>query len=337
VLDPKVSGPTQEPNRYYKPVSQRGHDRPEIYVDPYNPGRAYLTVMGAGWIEGTAEEDGYVAVYRTDNHGTTWTWIDDWHTNLLDVPAQMTTTPSGNLYIAGPAWDGTVRLRKYNPQTGAFSGYHDVGNYRAFAGPKPLSIAATNVGISRVGSYQDGVSTAPRDVVRVSYTYLRANGDLGLAVQMVAVDGSTAIVVSTEKVYPPTGTSVVLPTWVESDRLDSSVDGHINPAMIYWYEVANGWIAGNGHGPGVARYTFFYDLEKAPVGCLSQASDGSCRTWPVVFEGNNGRDFTYGHYQKGAFWASNAGRNLNFLALWTEQPTAGSKVHKTNILTIALP
>lgn len=46
VPDPASDGPAAGPDRYYDRTTQHGHDRPEVYADPFNPGRVYLTALG---------------------------------------------------------------------------------------------------------------------------------------------------------------------------------------------------------------------------------------------------------------------------------------------------
>lgn len=124
-------------------------------------------------------------LYRSDNRGTTWShagelpsiWAGAYMTNL---------SSSGKLYIAG--WYGAgpphkVGVVSYDPATGAIAGPIEVANdARRHPGTRA---SAGSEGISRV------TETTSGDVVRVHNTFKAANGDFGVVVRRVRINGAT--------------------------------------------------------------------------------------------------------------------------------------------------
>ena len=310
VLDPATSGPANDPDRYFNRRTQAGHDRPELYADPFNPGRVYMTVLGIG------ETFGGVVLYRSDDRGVTWRHIAE--LSQIWTGAYMTSLPNGRLFIVG--WFGAgpphqFTLRSYDPATEAISEPRSVG--ADLARTPGTRMAAGSEGISRIGSFPDG------DYLRMHNTYRTDTGDYGLVVRVVRVSGSTTNVVREDRYVPPSGTSVVGPSVIETDRLEWVPGEADDPAFIYWYETRT---AGNNSDFGPARVVGqrFDGTVPGDIYCLSL--DGtSCRTWTIFTD-------VYGDYHRGAFWYDRKKRQLGFLAIWAEQDTAGNGSVRTNVL-----
>jgi hypothetical protein len=326
VLDPKTDGPPSNPALCYRTAQQAGHDRPELYVDPYNPGRMYITVQCAG-DAGTTR-----VLYQSTNGGGSWTYVKALPSSIdLSGPSFMTTVSSGTLYIANRFTSGStlaMGLISYDPGSGTMSPIMNVGGSakRLLEGTQTLRIASQSEGISRVGHFADG------DYVRVHYTFPRVagGGDIALTNQLVKVSGGAATIVRSAYINAFPGYSVVGARSVETDRQDWVDNLEVNPAIIYWDEVLTVPVQ-NDFGPAKSRY---WALRAADArygktgaldgadGCLSLTSAGACRYWSSYI---NDR----GDYRTGSFWFDqqpngSAVGELNFMALWAEQGTTMS-------------
>lgn len=315
VLDPASDGPVAEPDRYYDHRTQHGHDRPELCVDPFNPGRVYMTVIGWG------DEFGTIVLFRSDDRGVTWRFA-------AELPqiwwgAYMVTLPSGRLYVAsyfGAGPPHNFGLVSYDPATGAVTGPVSVG--ADLQRPPVTRMAAGCEGISRVGTLPDG------DYVRMHCTYRTGAGDFGLVVRVVRISESTTDVVSEYRYVPPTGSSVVGPSVIAPDMLEWQPGGRAEPALIYWYEPRT--VGNNGDfGPARVVGQRFDGSVPGNVFCLSP-DVASCRSWTIFTD-------VYGDYQKGAFWYDRKKRQLGYLALWAEQDSIGNGSVRTNFLTLVEP
>jgi hypothetical protein len=314
-LDPKSDGPPSEPDRCHNYSVQSGHDRPEFYADPYNPGRVYTSVICLG-----DSSSNPLALYRSDNYGTTWRYA----AALPDIwtGAYLTTISTGRLYIAG--WKGSgsnqiMGLLAYDPATDAVTGSMNAGS--TGLARHPLRIAAGSEGLARVGRFSDG------DYLRVHNTFKNASNDYALKVSMVRVWGSTATIVSQATITPPAGTSIVGAQSIESDRLDWVNNSEVNPSAIFWYEVDTSDSATPGNwGPARARYVYQKGQTLSnSAGCLSLPG-ASCRTVPTFNDG------VHGDYQKGAFWFDVGSNTLRFMAFWGEQ--GATNAMRTNFFTV---
>jgi hypothetical protein len=313
ILDPKTDGPQGDPSRYYATTTQLGHDRPEIYVDPFNPSRVYVTVIGWGDSVST------MVLYRSDDRGTSWSHAGELPS--IWTPAGMTNLSStGLLYVAGwygvnPDGSSNLGIVTYNPTTNQVVGPLQVAN-NVFRLPGFAPWGSE--GISRVES------TSAGDTVRVHHTYKTSSGDFGLAVRTVRVSGASVNQLSNDVIPPAAGKSFAGVTLVDTDHLEFS--GTTNGQMLYWYEVDTTPTSGD-FGPARVLYRYWLGTSQSgAVGCMSLTGSSSCRTWPIA-------QAVYGDYQKGAFWRDGA-NGLNFLALWGEQASSTSTSMKTNVLRL---
>jgi hypothetical protein len=313
ILDPKFDGPASNPSKYYLTSTQGGHDRPEMYVDPFNPSRVYLTVIGAG------NSTSAMVLYRSNDRGSTWSHAGELPS--IWTPAGMTTVSSnGKLYIAG--WygvnaDGSSNMGVvvYDPASGAMTGPLKVsGNVFRLPGFSPWG----SEGIARVES------TSLGDTVHVHHTY-KSGSDFAIAIHEARIKGSTINVVFSSFIEPAHGRSLAGVTLVEPDRIEYS--GATNGQMLYWYDVDTTPVNGD-FGPAQLRYTYVWGKGgSGPTGCMSlSTSANTCRSWSVATSVN-------GDYQKGAFWYDAFG-GLNFVALWGEQSSSGAGSMSTNILRL---
>jgi hypothetical protein len=315
VLDPKFDGPPGSPSKYYNTSTQAGHDRVEVYADPYNPGRVYMTMMGSG-----NQVPAWTVLYRSNDRGSTWTWAGE--TQQQHIPAYMTTTSSGRLYMTAVS-GGQLSVAVYDPTSGTFYQPHNLASVAMHPG---VNVANGGYGISRIGSFSDG------DYLRLHYNVLNASSDYGLQIMVVRISGTppTYQIVQGEPVPLSTGRSIVGATAVETDRTDWTENLQANPAMIYWYDIATTGSGGN-YGPAHVGYKYFYDTSSSSsLGCMSlQGSPSTCHSWSTYTN-------VYGDYQKGAFWFSGP-KDLKYLALWAEQPTSSTVAVKTNLMKLTLP
>jgi hypothetical protein len=318
VLDSKSDGPTSNPSKYYSTAFQSGHDRPELYVDDFNPSRVYMTVRGVGPGAGPPP----TVLYRSDNRGGTWTHAGE--LPLLQIPSYMTSVSSGKLYVA--SWYGSPDANGDVP-FGVVT-YDPVA--KTMSGPLKITSKVQVMGTHRLAGGNEGltraVSDSTGDTLRAHWGYKQPNGDYALQVAQFRVNGSTLTQTPNQFfVIPPTGRSILGAIAVPSDRLEYT--GTENAAIVYWWEVktAND---GVNWGPAKLQYKRFSgEFGAGAVGCMSlSGTSNTCRTWT---------NFTnsYGDYYKGAFWSASGSRK--FAALWGEQTSAtgGFAVH-TNVLTL---
>jgi hypothetical protein len=318
ILDAKTDGPPGHSSRYYRTTGQGGHDRPELYVDPFNTSRVYATMMGQGnTVTATV-------LYRSDDRGKTWQFAGE---IPLGTPASMTTVSAGSsagaLYIAG--WYGSgsepgtnkMGIARYNPATGGVTGPYEAGDLLK---RHPLRLGTGSEGIARINT-----DSFDRDSFKVHYTFKQTNGDVGLAQHSLMYNPTTDVLSFQKSGYysAPVGNSVVGATVIQPDGLENSALRQ----MYYWYEVKT-TSSGSDYGPARTMYTYSSGNAASPgsgVQCLSWGSSG-CRTWPLV------RENVYGDYQKGAFGYWN--NTMQFVGLWAEVASTSSSSVSTNVLGI---
>jgi hypothetical protein len=315
ILDSMTDGPTSEPGRY---KVGGGHDRPEVYADPFNDGRVYVAVTGS-----RPSQPWRIPLFRSNDQGNIWTHVGE-VPDIEPAPAYLTGMSNGRIYIMGRTgsnWD----IYSYDPTTGAFSSRYRVATNGTRLPGVHMSVAGGE-GIMRIGSYSDG------DRLRVFYNVKNSNNDYDLKVVRVLISGSTITIEDTQTISAGAGRSITGATKVETDRLEWNENQQVNPAMIYWYDVATTPTSGTNRGPARVKYAYFYDsVSSSSSDCMSKNTTG-CRDW-TTFTAGAADSLRYGHYQKGAFWRTNAGA-LKFLALWGEQPNLAGDETRTNVLTL---
>jgi hypothetical protein len=360
VLDSKSDGPTGDRARYFNPNTLSGHDRDELYVDPFAPApstRVYVTVQGKG-----TNSDARL-LYRSDDGGVTWINPADPKTDPIEIPGvyapgYMTSLPSGKLYMVNSSSTSLkLMLTVYDPTTRTISAPLDTGlSFDVFpTGCSPgvdcVRISVEHYGISRVGTLGDG------DYVRVHGVVRRPSGDYALAVRILKIKNNAVTAVgasctsdsgcaagnacisgtcTTLETASAPGRSILGAMSMETDRLELS-NSLLNPAVIVWYDVRTTAVNGD-YGPASARFRFFWDFNSSASGPLSVDSAGAPRTWPTYTTFTPvqgvGTIGTYGDYTKGAFWyEAGATPKLHFLAQWGEQPAFDAQSVGTNVVT----
>lgn len=292
--------------RYYNTTTQGGFDRPEVYVDPFNGDRVYMTLNGVG------NTDRAVVLFSSQDGGKRWQLIG----KIVDLSGvrQLTSLPSGRLYIFG-SFDSDGQLPydaviySYDPVRSAFSPQYMIPGSSEDVRSASVVTRMGADGISPVGSFSDG------DYLRVHYSHLEDDGTSSLRVKIVRINARGIDLVAQMNIAPA-GRSVIGATTINADRLEWARGTRTVPALVYWYEVA-------ASGTTV-RYSVFDGLGASEPDVLAYSS-GKPVTWPSFVD-------NVGDYHKGAFWYDSRDGKLRFMPIWGEFWPNG-EVH-ANVVTI---